>query len=168
MKNTDRKCAFDLTLSERTLIDSGLAAAGRGESKGSQAEDYTLSFNIPIARFSTSALLFRLLKVARVSRPILSSAQPGKLARSSSSTFYVDPRLRVHVYACSASRLRSMHPFLSSGPYVSMLVSDLTNAKLLASFLRDCNAIFGTVASNTNLIRNISRPANSAQHHIRP
>src|ERR1700760_1897682 len=39
MKSTDRKCAFDLTLSERMPINSGLAAAGRGESKGSQAED---------------------------------------------------------------------------------------------------------------------------------
>jgi hypothetical protein len=43
-----------------------------------------------------------------------------------------------------------MHPSLSSNPNVSIHVGDLTDIKLLASCLRDCKAIFNTVASNTN------------------
>jgi hypothetical protein len=43
-----------------------------------------------------------------------------------------------------------MHPSLSSHPNVSIHVGDLTDIKLLASCLRGCNAIFSTVASNTN------------------
>jgi hypothetical protein len=102
---------FDSVSKRRRLIVDWRLLGG-GEPK---AEDYKLSFHIPIARFS-SALLFRLLKIARVSRPIPPSAQPGRLARSSQSIFYVDPQLRVRVYACSASRLCFMHPFLSSAP----------------------------------------------------
>jgi hypothetical protein len=81
---------FDSVSKRRRLIVDWRLLGG-GEPK---AEDYKLSFHIPIARFS-SALLFRLLKIARVSRPILPSVQPGRLARSSQSIFYVDPQLRV-------------------------------------------------------------------------
>ena len=60
------------------------------------------------------------------------------------------PSTRIHVYARSASRLRSMHPSLSSNPNISIHVGDLTDVKLLSSCLRGCNAVFSTVASNTN------------------
>ena len=43
-----------------------------------------------------------------------------------------------------------MHPSLSSNPNVSIHVGDLTDIKLLSSCVRGCNAIFSTVASNTN------------------
>jgi oxidoreductase AflX len=43
-----------------------------------------------------------------------------------------------------------MHPSLSSNPNVSIHVGDLTDIPLLASCLRDCNAVFSTVGSNTN------------------
>jgi hypothetical protein len=91
IKSTDCKCVFDLTMSDKSPISSGLAAAG--ENQKVHKPKITPSLNIPIACFFTSNLLLRLLEIARTSRPMLSSTLPGRLAPSSSSTFYVDPRL---------------------------------------------------------------------------
>ncbi|MCJ1257033.1 hypothetical protein MMC24_004858 [Lignoscripta atroalba] len=65
---------------------------------------------------------------------------------------YLHERSDVHLnlYARSAPKLHSLHPYLKGSERAKIYSGELSNVNLLADCLRDVDVVFSTVAQNTN------------------
>ncbi|MCJ1302014.1 hypothetical protein MMC08_004815 [Hypocenomyce scalaris] len=59
-------------------------------------------------------------------------------------------KVRINLYARSASKLESLHPYIKGTENVKSFVGDLSRADLLKDCLRDVDVIFSTVAQDIN------------------
>lgn len=59
-------------------------------------------------------------------------------------------KVKIHVYARSASKVESLHPYIKGADNVKAFIGDLSSADLLKDCLRNVDVIFGAVAQNSN------------------
>lgn len=59
-------------------------------------------------------------------------------------------KVNVNVYARSASKVDSLHPYIKGAENVKTFIGDLSSADLLKDCLREVDVIFGAVAQNIN------------------
>ena len=59
-------------------------------------------------------------------------------------------KVKINVYARSASKIESLHPYIKTADNVKAFIGDLSSADLLKDCLRDVDVIFSAVAQNTN------------------
>ena len=59
-------------------------------------------------------------------------------------------KVKVNIYARSASKVESLHPYVSTAENIKTFVGDLSDADLLENCLRNVDVVFSTVAQNTN------------------
>ena len=60
------------------------------------------------------------------------------------------PDIQLHLYVRSPDRLKSKFPKIASNPKVKIFPGSITDTSLLAGCLSGCDAIFSTVATNSN------------------
>ena len=59
-------------------------------------------------------------------------------------------KVNINIYARSASKVGSLHPYVETAENVKTFVGDLSSINLLKDCLRNVNVIFSTVAQNSN------------------
>ena len=59
-------------------------------------------------------------------------------------------KININIYARSASKVKSLHPYVQSAENIQTFIGDLSNADLLKNCLQDVDVIFSTVAQNNN------------------
>lgn len=59
-------------------------------------------------------------------------------------------KVNIHIYARSASKVESLHPYIKTAENIKTFVGDLSSVDLFQDCLRNVDVIFSAVAQNTN------------------